>query len=50
MKLDKEIRNRRPRFRSASEKGIGNGSQIDKANNKARIGDIINSVVDEFNG
>lgn len=39
-----------PRLRSASGNGIGNGSQIDSASNKARIGDIVNSVIDEFSG
>lgn len=50
MKLDKEIRNRSPKLRSASGKGRGSGSQVDRASNRARIGDAVNSMMDELSG
>lgn len=50
MKLEMAIRNKRPRLRSASGKGIGRGSQIDRASVRAMIGEIVNNMVDEFSG
>lgn len=45
-----EIRNSNPKLRSASGNGSGRGSQIDRASSKASIGDIVNSIMDEFDG
>lgn len=45
-----EIRNSSPKLRSASGKGSGSGSQIDRASSRASIGDIVNNMVDEFDG
>lgn len=50
MKLEGEIRNRRPKLRSASGKGGGSGSQIDRASKRARIGARVNSAKDDLNG
>lgn len=50
MKLDMEIRNSSPRFRSASECGSGRGSQIDSASKKASIGAMVNSMEEELVG
>lgn len=49
-RLDMASRNRMPRFRSASENGIGRGVQIEIARVRASIGVIINRIGEEVDG
>lgn len=50
MKLDMEIKNSNPRFKSASECGSGRGSQIDNASRRASIGAMVNNMYEELVG
>lgn len=50
VRLDKARIKRIPRFKSASEKGIGSGAQIDMAKAKAIVGAIRNIVWEDVEG